>query len=397
MVTISALIFCPVDYQVVINIKIMNRILSAFLGLAIMLTPFAVTTPAVAATFTLGNDSSSRPVVDTYTNFTIVDTNNSATAEGEIYSFGYYAANKNPFHFVVVDSANKVKYVSAEITPASVGSHSLTLPTPVSVSVGDNIGMHFVLTGTIPFVYSGSPAIYTPNNNSLPVEGNTLNQEGTSGRTYSLVANGETVCVAAPAVYVSDTATQVDGNDAVVVTPHPSWTTIDGASWVWNQATDGSGSHPVGTKVLTRTFVITGTPLDSSLKLSADNGYSVSVNSTVVGSDAYEQNWSSVDTVTIPASVLVSGSNTITFTVENYNAPDGYTGPNPAGLIYELTINSECEEIVSDPEIRLPGDKKECMKGGWMDLTDDNGTSFKNQGDCVSFVATGGKNKAAGN
>ena len=39
----------------------------------------------------------------------------------------------------------------------------------------------------------------------------------------------------------------------------------------------------------------------------------------------------------------------------------------------------------------LPATKEECKKGGWRDFE-----GFKNQGDCVSFVATGGKNPPAG-
>ena len=35
----------------------------------------------------------------------------------------------------------------------------------------------------------------------------------------------------------------------------------------------------------------------------------------------------------------------------------------------------------------LPITKNECKNGGWE--------TFKNQGDCVSFVATGGKNPPA--
>jgi hypothetical protein len=35
-----------------------------------------------------------------------------------------------------------------------------------------------------------------------------------------------------------------------------------------------------------------------------------------------------------------------------------------------------------------PTSKDQCKNGGWKDF----GTTFKNQGDCVSFVATGGKN-----
>ncbi len=43
-----------------------------------------------------------------------------------------------------------------------------------------------------------------------------------------------------------------------------------------------------------------------------------------------------------------------------------------------------------------PADKDECKKGGWMNLIDADGNSFKNQGDCVSYVATGGRNPANG-
>jgi hypothetical protein len=34
-------------------------------------------------------------------------------------------------------------------------------------------------------------------------------------------------------------------------------------------------------------------------------------------------------------------------------------------------------------------DKDKCKKGGWADLTRANGSSFKNQGDCIQYVNTG--------
>jgi hypothetical protein len=40
--------------------------------------------------------------------------------------------------------------------------------------------------------------------------------------------------------------------------------------------------------------------------------------------------------------------------------------------------------------------KGACKKGGWRLLTDASGTPFKNQGDCVSYVATNGRNVADG-
>lgn len=45
--------------------------------------------------------------------------------------------------------------------------------------------------------------------------------------------------------------------------------------------------------------------------------------------------------------------------------------------------------IIIDPEPPvLPTKTEQCKKGGWENY---NGL-FKNQGDCVSYVATGGKN-----
>jgi hypothetical protein len=40
--------------------------------------------------------------------------------------------------------------------------------------------------------------------------------------------------------------------------------------------------------------------------------------------------------------------------------------------------------------------KDQCKNSGWKTLTDSNGNTFKNQGDCVSFFATKGKNKGSG-
>jgi len=39
----------------------------------------------------------------------------------------------------------------------------------------------------------------------------------------------------------------------------------------------------------------------------------------------------------------------------------------------------------------VPTTKDQCKNGGWRSFG-----AFKNQGDCVSFVATGGKNPSAG-
>jgi hypothetical protein len=38
-----------------------------------------------------------------------------------------------------------------------------------------------------------------------------------------------------------------------------------------------------------------------------------------------------------------------------------------------------------------------CKSSGWRTMTDASGNHFRNQGDCVSYFATGGRNTASGN
>lgn len=62
-------------------------------------------------------------------------------------------------------------------------------------------------------------------------------------------------------------------------------------------------------------------------------------------------------------------------------------------LVDNVRINSDT--ITFDEGVVVePGDKEKCKDGGWMDFESSPGP-FKNQGDCVSYFATGGKNKAS--
>jgi hypothetical protein len=61
-----------------------------------------------------------------------------------------------------------------------------------------------------------------------------------------------------------------------------------------------------------------------------------------------------------------------------------------AGL-YTVQIDSPFSAVQSLEVDCLPNDKDDCKDGGWESFG-----VFKNQGDCVSFVATGGKNPPGG-
>ena len=138
---------------------------------------------------TIGNDASSRSNVDSYVNFTIVDTNHPALHGGWITQFDYYAANTGPMAFVVVDGSNVVKWVGPVFNPSGTGAQTYVPSARIPVQAGWNVAIYSGAGGgVIPFEYVGSPAPYTPNNVGVPSLGATLSIEGTSGRTYSVVA-----------------------------------------------------------------------------------------------------------------------------------------------------------------------------------------------------------------
>jgi hypothetical protein len=59
---------------------------------------------------------------------------------------------------------------------------------------------------------------------------------------------------------------------------------------------------------------------------------------------------------------------------------------------FEERFGTSCQGLCQNPGLPPPTSKSQCRHGGWKVF----GTMFKNQGDCVSFVATGGKNLPSG-
>lgn len=96
--------------------------------------------------------------------------------------------------------------------------------------------------------------------------------------------------------------------------------------------------------------------------------------------DPNVQSHTRTETLAIPAGTA-PGSYDVTVSVNEF-APPGCCG-GQATVLGAVVISSP-----------LPANADACKKGGWRSLTDDLGQAFVNQGDCVSFVATGGRNKA---
>lgn len=229
----------------------------------------------------------------------------------------------------------------------------------------------------------------------------------------------------APLVIVSDTQTTKNGNPTVLVGgtgAHPEindrWTAVidSGAKWVWGEDTYPRDTDLVETFV--RHFTITGNPTNgSSLDIAADNGYSVTVNGQDIGcADPEEFNYQAPntpenntihdgqDTCAVPASVLHTGDNYITFVVNNMGREGAEAPSNPAGLMYKLTINSEtCPDnqcVTPNSDVTTPfsfGSSNEpslqniFTSNGYPTLsaTNDNKdtTSWNGNGSTANFIA----------
>lgn len=153
---------------------------------------FVFLTPVKAFDLNLGNPVEDRDYVDSYHNFSIIDTNLSAGYQGIVTEIQYWARNNNPFKFLIVDGTRKVMWISDLITPQSIGMQAYTPSTFPVVQPGWNIGMYFTLTGTIPFDYDNGadPAFYEANNAGEPVLGEILTKAGETKRYYSVYASG---------------------------------------------------------------------------------------------------------------------------------------------------------------------------------------------------------------
>lgn len=148
-------------------------------------------------------------------------------------------------------------------------------------------------------------------------------------------------------IYTSDEDTMLGENPAEILTfIHDAWTaTISDASWIWSTDPVELAAETDEVETFTKTFQVTGTPTSASLMIAADNFYSVDLNGEFLCADAGEVNFSLAgqDTCVIDVSDLDNGTNTLEFTVTNKHLEGETANSNPAGLMYKLEINGDCE------------------------------------------------------
>jgi hypothetical protein len=172
---------------------------------------------------------------------------------------------------------------------------------------------------------------------------------------------------------------------------------VGGVGGTWFDASSDTCFNGLATPI---SFTLTGVTLPN------DAIISVAYNTSDYGAVPYGHS--------NPCNATEAGCGYDSLNVGTANALTVGTQPTPNGA-YQKTLYGSCTNGAISPfgfdscgwtgyqpaievtsGFNTPSSKDDCKNNGWMALTDSSGKSFKNQGDCVSYVATGGKNTADG-
>jgi hypothetical protein len=190
---------------------------------------------------------------------------------------------------------------------------------------------------------------------------------------------------------------QDQGNAAVQTGVWQNWDAYNGgaAKWWINTGAGGCGQNtPCAWSTIIATF-------PNATVREAPNCGPAGVKAPCPGSLGFNQGSSNSGIVSNADALYVTvGGNTTTFNFELVADADGDGVPDGSDNC-PATSNPDQADADGDgvgtacdtPE--FPTDKTQCKNDGWKSY---NGSyTFKNQGDCVSFVATGGKNEPGKN
>ena len=213
-----------------------------------------------------------------------------------------------------------------------------------------------------------------------------------------LALAGATLAVTGPTNGSFETGTYVDGGSGFEQlnagdTSIDGWTVDSGSvDWIgtyWH-AQDGAMSIDMSgadAGAISQTFATTigntytvsfylsgnpaGPPTVKTLDVSATGGTVGHYTFDVTGSTLVTMNW----TAKVYSFLATSTSTTLSFV----STTPGAYGPAIDNVAVTETVPT----------------KSDCKQGGWQTMIDGVGNHFKNQGDCVSYFASGGKNLGA--
>jgi len=325
------------------------------------------------------------PTVTIIGNPNICGTGNSTTLTAEV------SGGTGPYTYLWSTGAT-----STYITVSAAGDYTVTVTdslgcggrakavvavkSPPSVNLIGNLTFCEGSSTTITANVSGGTQPYTYDWSASTAPGEYQDNEYTATGTGT-VAVTVTDSAGCRGVVVSDTNTQItESNIPGVTTPynavlawvHENWWSginykfgwvsaaqpYNAAQWIWESY---HPVHPIDGDVVyfERSFNIPGTPTGATIRITCDNGYEVYINPDInpdylgraqvydygglswEDSDLTENwvtssNWQTVETWTVTADMLKSGTNVLQVRAANEQNDSGTPTGNPGGLIYEV-------------------------------------------------------------
>ena len=135
-----------------------------------------------------------------------------------------------------------------------------------------------------------------------------------------------------------------------------------------------------------------GTGVDQSFIGGASGPRGVAVDQVVVATYVLSTNASPAAGGTVTGGGTYN-SGTVVTVAQSPNAGYAFTGwSGDCTGTGACSVTMDAAKSVTANYGRTPATADSCKKDGWRSLVAANGASFKNQGDCVSYVATNGKN-----
>lgn len=178
---------------------------------------------------------------------------------------------------------------------------------------------------------------------------------------------------------------------AAIISADPAWSTIPGTQWVnWAAGEAGKAVNTVRYRI---SFELPAgaTAPSLSVELHADNAATLYLNGTHFGMHAQADtpaHYTDPPELFNATSGFVPGTNVLE--IDNRNFVD------VAGIDFKAILTyTEGTDLDGDgiADTAPPTNADQCKNDGWRSF---NNPTFKNQGDCVSFVATKATNPAGG-
>lgn len=169
----------------------------------------------------------------------------------------------------------------------------------------------------------------------------------------------------------------------------------------FNNLNSGGWIHAVGLEGNTPGVIVEGNDFSTFVNSTLDNiGVFFELNPSFATAEVHDNNFNlttaSFGIALHPALVISHGSSgSVDGTCNWWNSPTGPTAAsNPGGTGTKVGSNVSYEpwQIAPDGACiggNVPASKDQCKNGGWMTSVRADGSTFKNQGDCIQYVNTG--------